>query len=77
MSETSNLSDARLGVIDTLRGVLLDLADYQDLPAEQKTETLDNIGEVVNIMLDVLDFQIVDFDPTTGAATVTVIIPQY
>lgn len=61
-----NLFDARLGVIDTIRGVLLDLADINSVEEAQRADLIEQMGDVADMILDVLNLQIVSYDEKTN-----------
>lgn len=61
-----NFFDARLGVIDTIRGVLLDLADIESVEEPQRADLIEQMGDVADMILDVLNLQIVSYDEQTN-----------
>lgn len=61
-----NLFDARLGVIDTIRGILLDLADINSVEEPQRADLIEQMGDVADMILDVLNLQIVSYDEKTN-----------
>jgi hypothetical protein len=71
----NNLSDARLGVIDTIRGVLLDLADIDSVEEAQRVELVDQMGDVANFILEVLGFEVVTFDEETNQIEARISLP--
>ena len=57
-----NLFEARLGIIDTVRGVLLDLADINSVEEAQRADLIEQMGDVADMILDVLGLQVVSYD---------------
>lgn len=58
----NNLADARLGIIETIRGVLLELADIDSVDEASKVELVEQMGDVANFILEVLEFEVTGYD---------------
>ena len=61
-----NLFDARLGIIDTIRGVLLELADIDSVEEPTKVELVEQMGDVADMILEVLNLQVVSYNEETN-----------
>lgn len=68
---SGEIFDARLGVLDTIRGILLDLADIDNAPEDDRADLVDRMGDVANLILEVLDFDVVEYEEKSGALTAT------
>jgi len=68
---SGEIFDARLGVLDTIRGILLDLADVDNAPEDDRPELVDRMGDVANLILEVLDFEVVEYQEGAGTLTAT------
>lgn len=71
----NNLADARLGIIETIRGVLLELADIDSLEEALKIEMIEQLGDVANFILEVLEFEVTAFDEGTNQVQAKLILP--
>lgn len=60
-----NIFDARLGIIDTIRGILLELADIDSVEESNKVELVEQMGDVADMILEVLNLQVVSYDEAT------------
>lgn len=60
-----NLFDARLGIIDTIRGVLLELADIDSVEETARVELVEQMGDVADMLLEVLNLQVVSYNEET------------
>ena len=65
------LTDARLGVIDTVRGMLLELGGIDELKGDERIVLIEQMGDVADMILDVLQLNILSFDEETGTITAT------
>lgn len=65
----NNISDARLGIIDTIRGVLLDLADVDSVDEADRVELVEQMGDVADFILEVLRFEVISYDEATKEVT--------
>ena len=61
-----NLFEARLGIIDTIRGVLLELADINSLEESQRAEMVEQMGDLADMILDVLNLQVMSYDENSN-----------
>ncbi len=66
-----NLTDARLGVIDTVRGMLLELGGIDELKGDERIVLIEQMGDVADMILDVLQLNVLSFDEETGTITAT------
>lgn len=64
-----SLAEARLGVIDTIRGVLLELADIESVEGDNRVQLVEQMGDVADMILEVLEFDVVGFDETSNEIT--------
>ena len=67
----ANLFDARLGIIDTVRGVLMDLADTDGLDDAARLEVIENMGDLANLIMEVLNLEVTAYDEASGKVTAT------
>ena len=65
------LTDARLGIIDTVRGMLLELGGIDELKGDERIVLIEQMGDVADMILDVLQLNILSFDEETGTITAT------
>ena len=66
-----NLTDARLGVIDTVRGMLLELGGIDELKGDERIVLIEQMGDVADMIFDVLQLNVLSFDEETGTITAT------
>lgn len=71
----NNLADARLGIIDTIRGILLDLADIDSVDEASRVELVEQMGDVANFILEVLEFEVTAFDEETNQVQAKLSLP--
>lgn len=64
-----NEFEARLWVVKTIRDVLLDLADSEDVSAEEYVEMEQGMNDAAEIILEALSMDITDVDGDAILAT--------
>lgn len=66
-----NIFDARLGIIDTIRGILMDLAESDEPNESARLDMMESLGDVANLILEVLNLEIIGYDEESGQVTAT------
>lgn len=67
----SDLADARLGVIDTVRGILLEIGGIDEIKGQERIALIENMGDITDLILEVLQLEVISFDEETGTVTAT------